>query len=320
MGVNNYPLIFKQCVLEYYNNNNNIKISDVITIFKISRKTFQNWKVQYLNNNLKEKEKYVHVYNKITAKIKLYIRNKVVSTGIVNRKLLKETIKKRFKTDISVSSIYNILSKMNITIKKVRKRFISCSKEKHKQNIKNFKKRIKYKSRNNIIAIDEFSADTHIIKEYQWSKKGKKIIKEIKASKKRYTVTCAISNNKVIYYEFIEGSSNAINFRNFLTNLKNKLNDKYIKYYYLLDNASIHHAKIIQKYINDEQMKLIFNAPYCPQYNPIEKVFSIVKNLISIKDNLTLTKLKNNVTDAFNNITISHLNSFYKKSLNFCRK
>ena len=155
---------------------------------------------------------------------------------------------------------------------------------------------------------------------YQWSTRGTKIERCIKAGKDRFTVTCAISCNKIIYYTFIKNSSNAINFYDFLNGLRNELGrDNYQKYYYLLDNASIHRAKIIKEYCRIVNINLIYNAPYMPEFNPIERVFSVIKNDISKKDNTSLSKIKYNTIDAFDKITDTHLTNFYKKSLKFCR-
>lgn len=44
-----------------------------------------------------------------------------------------------------------------------------------------------------------------------------------------------------------------------------------------LDNLAVHRTKRIQELYKQLDMKVIFNVPYSPQYNPIEIVFSIVK-------------------------------------------
>ena len=55
-------------------------------------------------------------------------------------------------------------------------------------------------------------------------------------------------------------------------------------YMFLMDNARIHHNKLMKKEIKD---KIIYNVSYHPQYNPIEYVFNVLKK--EIKD----TNLKN---------------------------
>lgn len=45
-----------------------------------------------------------------------------------------------------------------------------------------------------------------------------------------------------------------------------------------LDNCSVHHSKKVTKYLDDHNIKAIFNIAYCPQFNPIERVWSVAKN------------------------------------------
>ncbi len=44
-----------------------------------------------------------------------------------------------------------------------------------------------------------------------------------------------------------------------------------------LDNLSVHHSKIVQQYMKDNQLEALFNVPYSPDYNPIENVFNLLK-------------------------------------------
>jgi len=44
------------------------------------------------------------------------------------------------------------------------------------------------------------------------------------------------------------------------------------------DNCSIHKSKKTIKIIKQKKTEIIFNIPYMPILNPIERVFSIIKN------------------------------------------
>ena len=39
--------------------------------------------------------------------------------------------------------------------------------------------------------------------------------------------------------------------------------------YYLLDNASVHKTKKFNEYLKDNPMKMVYNAPYHSETNPI---------------------------------------------------
>lgn len=315
MRRNNYQMFFRLRVLDYYNKNKP-KINTLLETFNISNGSFYGWKNAHKNNTLKEKINYIHKNNKITPNIKCYIRNIVIRNNSVDRNEIVNKIKRKFNKKISTSSVYKILAKINITRKKVRKRTIIKDIKHHKKDIREFKQNIKNKSRRKIISIDEVSIDTNIIQNYQWSEKGKRIEKIIKTSKKRFTMTCAISNKEIIYKQFIRDSSNAKEFELFITNLIKVIGNNY---YLLMDNARIHHAKIIKEIVKQNNLKIIYNAPYCPEFNPIEKVFSKMKGCIQKYDNSTIQNLSKNIIYSLQQITTNDLNNFFKKSLYFCK-
>lgn len=82
-----------------------------------------------------------------------------------------------------------------------------------------------------------------------------------------------------------------------------------------MDNARIHHSKIYMKYMENSKHKILFNVPYCPEYNPIEMVFSKLKSIIRRKDNSTIVRLIKNINYSFKQISKTDLNNFYSKSL-----
>ena len=77
-----------------------------------------------------------------------------------------------------------------------------------------------------------------------------------------------------------------------LENLSNPkiydINSKEKRINLILDNARIHHAKIVEKVCEILNINLIFLQPYCPDLNPIEDVWRIIKSEIykSIYKNL----------------------------------
>lgn len=50
----------------------------------------------------------------------------------------------------------------------------------------------------------------------------------------------------------------------------------------VLDNARIHHAKLIQPFLdkNKNRLELIFLPPYSPELNPIEALWKWLKNAV----------------------------------------
>jgi len=292
MHINSYPLIFKIKVISYYNKNHTV--AETIDVFGISKSSLFNWQKLYDNNNLTNKKRYNKINIKLKPHIKCYIRKYVLTRVVFKYRLLIKNIKKNFKINISKSSIYMTIKKINITYKKINKKKVTKNHKRLKKLKIKFKKLIKKIKIDDIISIDEASFDTNISFDKGWGIKGKKITRNINAERKRYTCICAISNKKIITSDVIKQSANAVTFLDFIKKVTNKVNNKIL----LMDNARIHHSKIVKNFINnDTNNKILFNLPYNPETNPlrvikiknfylpIEMFYSKIKFLVKCKNN-----------------------------------
>jgi len=171
----------------------------------------------------------------------------------------------------------------------------------------------------NIISLDETSVDTFISPLRGWSEAGTRIERKFSFQRKRITLISSINNKYIMNNKMIEGTANAKIFKEFLEELIIKIKEKYgenEKVYLLLDNARIHHAKIIKEFIiNYNNIELLFNPPYCPQYNPIERLFSKLKNELRKKYNVSLKLIKENIIKICGNINSRELNNYFNNSL-----
>ncbi len=249
--------------------------------------------------------------------MKCYIKAYVLRTNKFIYSRLLNLLKKRFNLTISISTLYYTIKKLDITRKIYRKKFIYTNRHKFKKNIKKFKSKIKNIQNNDIISIDETSIDTGTSSNYGWEMKGKRLYKKHFIKRRhRYTIILGISNSKVLHYKIINGSANAIDFKNFIIYMNNKypINNKFL----LMDNAIIHHSKIVKQLFNDNNFNLLYNVPYMPEYNPIEMAFSKIKLLLRRKnnnhDNRSLLK---NIKNCIKQIKSSELYNYYKFSFNF---
>lgn len=95
--------------------------------------------------------------------------------------------------------------------------------------------------------------------------------------------------------------------------------------YYLLDNARVHKSKKFNDYLNEHKMKIVYNAPYHSETNPIENIFSMLRNNLNRNKNETEVELKKSIDDfckidnkiKFTNIfnhSCNMINEFIKKN------
>jgi len=85
---------------------------------------------------------------------------------------------------------------------------------------------------------------------------------------------------------------------------------------YFMDNATIHKTlkfKELQKKLN---LKIIYNAPYKSQYNPIEFVFSLLRKYIQKGINNTKQDIINIINIFIKNIKSDCLTNIFNHSFN----
>lgn len=286
--------------------------SEIIDTFNISRGTF------YSIKNAKGGSKRKTRKTKISRQVKNYIVKYVTTKKIFDHRKLKLRIHKRFNISISKSSIYNVLKSSKITRKKIyNKQILTCI-DKRNDQIKLFKEQINNalneSSMDNIVSLDETSVDSHISASYGWSESGTKIENIIRHKRVRYTTILAVSCKKIIHKQIIMGSATGEIFFDFIKKLIKKLDDKKNNYV-LLDNARIHHYKKIKEYIESKpRIKFIYNIPYTPQTNPIERVFSSVKHYLR-KRNVNNNNIIDEINKSLKFVNSNILQKYFKKSL-----
>ena len=83
-------------------------------------------------------------------------------------------------------------------------------------------------------------------------------------------------NTGVECYQIYEKSVNLEKFHQYLSDLRNRTLDRKICVF--MDNLSVHRSKKTLQLMDTLGLRYIFNAPYSPDYNPIEFVFSMLKS------------------------------------------
>ena len=264
-----YSDSFKERVLWAYHNKIFGSISELVYIFKISRSTLYCW-IHKRIRKCKPKT------NKINNTIVQHIIKHTLQNNKLNRSQLIKNIKLKFNYSISESSLYRILKLNKITWKKCKRRLIYKNALEHKKQVMQFKNNIKKISPKNIISIDETSIDNCRIANYGWNYSGKEVVRKKYIKKRvRYTLICGISMKGIDHAKLIIGSAKSEDFNEFIKELTKTKDNMHL----LMDNAAIHHNKKLTGSIQNNN-KVIYNAPYCPEYNPIEMLFSKIKRHI----------------------------------------
>jgi hypothetical protein len=89
------------------------------------------------------------------------------------------------------------------------------------------------------------------------------------------------------------------------------------KWSLLIDNARIHYYWKFKNYINKcGNINIIYNVPYSPESNPIEKVFKEIKNNLK-NESINNHNIERKIIRSFNIVKNENIINYFKKSINF---
>ena len=257
---------------------NNISLNNISKNLNISLQTLKRWIFLYSNNILNKiplkkedliKNKKIHELNKKDK----YVNN-IISYVYKNEGCLLDDIYKYINKEISKPSICRILKENNITRKRCNIRVV-CKDINKINDIRHvFSKKTDEDIFLNSEFIDETSFCVNDIINYGYSEKGKEILKITKHSKNKERLTLLTSISKdTLKYQIIKGSVNSDIYLKFITDNKDLFKNRNL----VQDNARIHHSKKVKKYCLENNINMIYNPPYTPEFNPIELIFNKLK-------------------------------------------
>ncbi|KAK4510120.1 ribosomal protein S5 [Mucor velutinosus] len=83
--------------------------------------------------------------------------------------------------------------------------------------------------------------------------------------------------------------------------------EQFKDFYLVMDNAPIHTAKDIERYIIQRGYRCVYLPPYSPELNPIEQFWHVVKSKLKRERLLKTETLSTRITDACNDVLYSDL-------------
>jgi transposase len=274
----------------------NLSISQLLKIARISRSTLFEWIKQYSDNSEFSHINYesssrpperqfqkTHFPKKINDTCLRYIIDIVLEKQVINANNICKNIKRKFNVIISKNYLYKILADNNITYKVAQKNSYPDGQDKleqQKRHLRSVIESVDY----NLNYTDEFSAYFYVKPDHGWSKKGKRCIISqpytySNKSSDRFSVAMTMTSEKIINYSVVRGSFNAKRFKRYLSRTIPKSGDTT----FFMDGAKTHSAKIVKQFMSKCKKRVIFNVPYCPQFNPIEFVFNTIKRKLYMK-------------------------------------
>lgn len=83
---------------------------------------------------------------------------------------------------------------------------------------------------------------------------------------------------------------------------------------FVLDNLSSHKSEYVIKLCKDKGINIMFLPPYSPDLNPIEKLWSKVKQLLRGMKARTCEALEKGIVTALDAVTVTDIKGWYRES------
>ena len=91
---------------------------------------------------------------------------------------------------------------------------------------------------------------------------------------KRETLIAALGHDQVLAPQSFSGALNKERFIEWLKILRPQLAPDQVL---VLDNLKVHHARAVKEWLEHNPIRLIFLPPYSPHFNPIERLWALLK-------------------------------------------
>jgi transposase len=171
------------------------------------------------------------------------------------------------------------------------------------------------------IYIDESSFNINGRNSWGWAKKGTTPTASFPRKSQNYSLIAAMTYEGIIGYQIVKGGVKGEDFYGFINELliheKNRFATKNVVLF--MDNASIHKTKnFMQKF--SLYYTVVYNAPYTPQFNPIEFAFSKIKFLAQKKKSKNEKELMNNIFEAIKSTTSMDCIGYIYNSIKYLQK
>ena len=136
-----------------------------------------------------------------------------------------------------------------------------------------------------IIFIDESSFNNYKYNSFRWVSKQKASITLGPKNQISMNLLLATTKDEIFTYSINTRSNNAEEFLLFIKrvlskillgqDLKKSYNNNNV--YIFVDNARIHHSKLLMSFLKQTQLNIVYIPPYSPELNLCELVFSYLK-------------------------------------------
>jgi len=272
---------YKISAIKYYLKGNKT-LKHTCKIFDCKHKSLSRWIKIYKNHGNVKRKKRTNKNLKITDNINKFVKDYTKKYPTTTLWDLSKLVKKKYKINLSDSSIHNIFERNKITRKRLRNKYYPENRlETEEDALQEFYNKLKTYNYKKTICLDETSIYLNMTLSYGRSKSGSRVIKKTtKYPYKRYNLLCAISANKIVGWKLYKDIKGGIKTDNIIEFYNDNIKNKYTNHLIIMDNAVTHRSTRIKDLIKNSNNHLLYSVPYNPATNAIEEFFSQLKHYI----------------------------------------
>ena len=161
-----------------------------------------------------------------------------------------------------------------------------------------------------LIFIDESGVNLALLRLYARALKGKRARgKRPQKRGKNISIISALSLEKLVASSNIYGSVDGVTFEAFI--VKELVPKLWKNACVVMDNAQIHLGKMVKEAIEQAGAKLIYLAPYSPEFSPIENFWSKVKAILRKLKARTYKDLIDGIFDAMLSVSQQDIRNWF---------
>jgi transposase len=239
-----------------------------------------------------------------------FVKCSIESQNHITQLELISKIKTHLGVHVSRKCLSTVIKVIGFSRKRLRKRGFT-KETKYNECIKRFKETLISMNHDSIVSIDEIGFDQRMTPLYGYSLKGTKAIGFTHpTNRKRKNVIMAIDATGKKYFKIIDGPVNASIFQEFISNIPWSRETTLI-----MDNVAFHKSQVVKEKMNQRGFLPLFIPPYSPDCNPIENIFSVVKNRYrKLIMDLKKPQIKS-IEESINSVPIEFYERCFKRSI-----
>lgn len=291
-----------------------IKTSVLARMYVRSSKTIKNWIKKWLHERTTDRKSSTNkVYRKFGPEKRAWLVNLYNTRPVLYHKEAARMYLEHFQETISVSAVSTILHQEGFTWKTLERRALQI----HENDIYRFYHELKAVPwrLDQLVFLDEVSFDNRcMMRKKGYARKGKRLVyRGVFQRTARVSLLCFLGIDGMVDAFNTEGTFDRHTFSKFCREFALEKCEKYPgkNSIWIMDGAAIHCDANLIVYLRSIGIIPIFLPAYCPQLNPIEVVFGMIKRYLQEIYNETA---KEN-TDFLIAKAIQHYSSFNMRNL-----